>query len=93
MVAFGLPYLEWLSALFAEEKHFLEKRSVSNSKMHFPSFSAKTFFPAGKKCCKSGLPDFSYCMIPNPKKCTKLTQNVPNGHKISQISINYSKWS
>jgi hypothetical protein len=28
----------------------------------------------------------------NRKKCTKLTQNVLNGHKISQMSIKYSKW-
>jgi hypothetical protein len=28
----------------------------------------------------------------NRKKCTKYTQNVPNGHKISQMSIKYSKW-
>jgi hypothetical protein len=26
------------------------------------------------------------------EKCTKSTQNVPNGHKISQISLKYSKW-
>jgi hypothetical protein len=25
-------------------------------------------------------------------KCTKLFQNVPNGHKISKPSIKYSKW-
>jgi hypothetical protein len=28
-----------------------------------------------------GLPDFSGDMIHHPKKCTKLTQNIPNGHK------------
>jgi hypothetical protein len=28
----------------------------------------------------------------NPGKCTKWTQNVPNGHKISQTSLKYSKW-
>jgi hypothetical protein len=28
-----------------------------------------------------GLPDFSWYMIPKPEKYTKLTQNVPNGHK------------
>jgi hypothetical protein len=33
-----------------------------------------------------GMPDFSWCMIPKLEKCTKWTQNVPNGHKISQIS-------
>jgi hypothetical protein len=38
-----------------------------------------------------GLPDFSWCMIPKPgkmyqmnTKCTKWTQNVPNGHTIFQ---------
>jgi hypothetical protein len=28
----------------------------------------------------------------NWKKWTKRTRNVPNGHKISQISIKYSEW-
>jgi hypothetical protein len=36
---------------------------------------------------RAGLPDFSWYMIPKPEKCTKLTQNVPNGHKISQMSV------
>jgi hypothetical protein len=40
---------------------------------------------------RTGLPDFSWCMIPKPEKCTKRTQNVPNGHKISQISTSFSK--
>jgi hypothetical protein len=31
-----------------------------------------------------GLPDFSWYMIPKPEKCTKGTQTIPNGHKISQ---------
>jgi hypothetical protein len=25
-----------------------------------------------------------------PEKCTKWTQSVPNGHKISQMSVKYS---
>jgi aspartate/tyrosine/aromatic aminotransferase len=29
----------------------------------------------------------------NRIKCTKWIQNVPNSHKISQISIKFSKWS
>jgi hypothetical protein len=39
-----------------------------------------------------GLPDFSWYMVPKPEKCTKSTQNVPNGYKITQISLKYSKW-
>jgi hypothetical protein len=39
--------------------------------------------------CTSGLPDFSWHMIPKLEKCTKWTQIVPNGHKISQKSIKY----
>jgi hypothetical protein len=32
-------------------------------------------------------------MIPKRgKRNTKLTQNVPNGHKIFQMSVKYSKW-
>jgi hypothetical protein len=41
-------------------------------------------------CSQSGLPDFSWYIIPNRKNVQK-TQNVPNGHKISQISVKYSK--
>jgi hypothetical protein len=44
--------------------------------------------------CQPGLPDFYWYMIPKPgkvyqmnTKCTKCTQNVPNGHKISQMDI------
>jgi hypothetical protein len=47
---------------------------------------------------RPGLPDFSWYMIPKPEKmyqkdskCTKWIQNVPNGHKICQIAIKYSK--
>jgi hypothetical protein len=28
----------------------------------------------------------------NRKKCTELAQNIPNGHKISKMSLKYSKW-
>jgi hypothetical protein len=31
-------------------------------------------------------------VIPKPEKSTKCTQNVPNGHKLSQVSLKYSKW-
>jgi hypothetical protein len=41
---------------------------------------------------RAGLPDFSWCMIPKPKKCTKLTHNVPNGHRISQMPVKYFQW-
>jgi hypothetical protein len=37
-----------------------------------------------------GLPDFSWYVIPKPEKCTKSTQNVPNSHKISQMTIKIS---
>jgi hypothetical protein len=37
---------------------------------------------------ETGMPDLSRYMIPNRKKCTKLTQNLPNGHKISPMSVN-----
>jgi hypothetical protein len=39
---------------------------------------------------KPGLPDFSWCMIQGLEKCTKSTQNVPNGHKIVQMTVKYS---
>jgi hypothetical protein len=31
-------------------------------------------------------------MIPKQEKCTEWIQNVPNGHKISQMAIKYTKW-
>jgi hypothetical protein len=31
-------------------------------------------------------------MTPTLEKCTKLTENVPNGHKISPMSVKYYKW-
>jgi hypothetical protein len=39
-----------------------------------------------------GLPDFSWGKIPRLEKDTKWTQNVPDGHKISQMAVKYSKW-
>jgi hypothetical protein len=41
---------------------------------------------------KPGLPDFSWNLIPKQEKITKLTQNSPNCHKISHMSVKYSKW-
>jgi hypothetical protein len=41
---------------------------------------------------RSGLPDFSCYMIPKPEKCTEWTQNAPNGRKIFEFSLKYSKW-
>jgi hypothetical protein len=35
-----------------------------------------------------GLPDFSWLNTPKGGKYTKLTQNIPNEHKIFQITIN-----
>jgi hypothetical protein len=44
-----------------------------------------------KEILEPGLPDFSWSMIPKPEKCTKSTQMyIPNGHKISQMSVKYS---
>jgi hypothetical protein len=37
------------------------------------------------------LPDFSWYKIPKREKYTKLPQNIPNYHKIYQMSIKYSK--
>jgi hypothetical protein len=38
------------------------------------------------------LPDFSSHKIPKLEKCTKLTQNVSNDHKIYQMVEKYFKW-
>jgi hypothetical protein len=39
-----------------------------------------------------GMPDFSWEVIPKPEKMYQMNTKVPNGHKISQMSVNYSKW-
>jgi hypothetical protein len=39
----------------------------------------------------AGLPDFSGTIYQNCEKYTKRTQNVPNGHGISPMSVNYSQ--
>jgi hypothetical protein len=40
----------------------------------------------------SGLPDSFLVQNPKPEKCTKLIQNAPNGHNMSQMSVKHSKW-
>jgi hypothetical protein len=49
-------------------------------------FAINPGFQVVYSVCTSGLPDFSGCMIPKPKKCTKWTQNVPNEHKMYQMN-------
>jgi hypothetical protein len=39
--------------------------------------------------CTTGLPDFFGV---NREKCTKWTQNVPNGHKYPTCPVKYSDW-
>jgi hypothetical protein len=44
---------------------------------------------------KQGLPDFSWCNIPKwgkNKLHTICPQNIPNGHKIDQMVVKYTKW-
>jgi hypothetical protein len=41
---------------------------------------------------QTGLPDFSWWMIPKPEKFTKRTGNEPNGHWIFQMSLKYYRW-
>jgi hypothetical protein len=40
----------------------------------------------------AGLPDFCWCVLPKPEKMYQINKNVPNGHKVSQMSLKYSKW-
>jgi hypothetical protein len=82
-------------------RNFFEKRSFF---LHSNAFSAQLAFRGHTwsqgwvimnlliSSHRPGLPDFSRYMRPKPEKCTKWTQNVPNGHKIFQISVKYSKW-
>jgi hypothetical protein len=45
-----------------------------------------------KRLMDQGCQIFLGTRYQNRKKCTKLIQNVPNGLKIFQIFIKYSKW-
>jgi hypothetical protein len=46
----------------------------------------------GKMSGNQGCQIFLGIWYQTQKKCTKLIKNVPNGLKLSQISIKYSKW-
>jgi hypothetical protein len=50
----------------------------------------------GREQSVTGLPDFSWCVIPKlhkmyqiNTKCTECSQNIPNIHKIFQMAITY----
>jgi hypothetical protein len=36
---------------------------------------------------RTGLPDFSGYNFPTREKCTKLQQNIPNGHEVYQMAV------
>jgi hypothetical protein len=40
-----------------------------------------------KKGLRAGLPDFSWYNWPTGGKCTKLPQNIPNGHKRYKMAV------
>jgi hypothetical protein len=41
----------------------------------------------------AGLPDFSWYMIRKQEKMYHMNTKCTNGYKISQMSVNYSKWA
>jgi hypothetical protein len=47
---------------------------------------------AGNALGTAGLPDCSWYNIPKREKYTKLHQSIPNGHKIYQMAVKYTKW-
>jgi hypothetical protein len=53
----------------------------------FTFLSFSSFSPPQQGCQK-----FFWFMEQKPEKCKKSTPNVPNCHKISQMSLKYSKW-
>jgi hypothetical protein len=60
---------------------FVTRKNVCNL-ASFEKFNGCNYRPG---FYSPGLPDFSWYMIPKSGKCTKWIQNVPKGHKISQI--------
>jgi hypothetical protein len=45
------------------------------------------------RALEQGCQIFLGTLYQNRKKCTKWTQNVPNGHKTSPVSVKCSKWT
>jgi hypothetical protein len=54
-------------------------------------FARLSFLPGSSG---TGLPDFSWYMIPKPEKLYQNERKIYyiNGHKISQMFVKYSKW-
>jgi hypothetical protein len=66
----------------------------SKARLHMKSATVSVWpdvFDKKLPILDSGLPDFFGAWYQNRTKFTKWTQNVPNCHKISQMSIQYSK--
>jgi hypothetical protein len=41
---------------------------------------------------EAGVPDFSWHNIPKRGDIYQMTATLPNGHKIYQLAVKYSKW-
>jgi hypothetical protein len=81
--------VDFLLSRKSRNKHELSSSQVELHNFVRFQFSAVkiSMIAFGRQGCRI----FSWCTIPKPEKCTKGTQNVPNGHRISHMSITYSK--
>jgi hypothetical protein len=72
-------------------KKFVIRHSSSSNKMiGFSKHQKRRRHP--EEGWRQGCQIFLGTWYQNWRKCTKLIQNEPNGHKLSQIFIKYSKW-
>jgi hypothetical protein len=65
------------------------KQTRKKSEEKNASFTRKAFQP---RRLQQGCQIFLAAKYQNQKKYTKQPQNVPNGHKIYQLAINYTEW-
>jgi hypothetical protein len=65
--------------IFAPKKIFATKKTFSRKKKHFRAKTADVMY----WLLAAGLPDFY---------CYNLQKNIPNDHKIYQMTTKYTKW-
>jgi hypothetical protein len=75
------------------KSHFL---SIVMTRHRSPSFRTDSIMDLSRPTPRRGNQGCQIFLCPNiPKreKYTKLPQTIPNGHKIYQMAVKYSKWS
>jgi hypothetical protein len=66
----------WTNTFWGQKKIPLQSKSL-----HFRTFHVRT-----------GLLDFFWCNIPKRENVYQIDAHIPNGHKLNQMAINYTKY-